>query len=171
MTKSYLMHWSGSHAFKVFSPLIPKHRNFSLARTPISYSIWLYVYLSLSTLSWPASYYNYVLHFPCCFVTSMEKCLYFTHPVPPTRACPCRVLNKDFMNGVCGAVGGWGPYAGCKTLKGLLLGVLQLYNQVLCFCIVLLRARERMRSKFISNLCFESLLLIVHDKTLSKKAH
>lgn len=59
---------------------------------------------------------------------------------------------------------------GERLEKALVWGVLQLYEQAPCFCTAPLMLREGTRSKVIPNLSFGSLLLIVHDKTLSKKA-
>lgn len=39
--------------------------------------------------------------FLCCFLSSVGKCLWFTHPVFLTITCPQRLLNEYFLNDVC----------------------------------------------------------------------
>lgn len=82
------------------------------------------------------------------------------------------------MSDVCGLVVGEGhklveremPTCVDSILTNTSLGVPQRYDQVLCFCAVLL-VGEGMRNKLVSDHSFGSLLRIVHDRTLSKKAH
>lgn len=90
-------------------PSPPKHRNWSLARTPIPVCVSFFWHFITSCLD-----YNCTFYFPCCFGSFVGKCLYLTHPVP--QQLPAHggsSTNTSRMRRVV-FVGGWRPGAGWK---------------------------------------------------------
>lgn len=82
----------GSNDFKTFPSSTPKHRKSVLGRTPTS----LNVYLSFCTSALPV--YILIAYFFCCFLSSMGKFLWFTHPVFLTITCHRRYsINTSWM--------------------------------------------------------------------------